>query len=156
MTSTINLETIMEINKILSRASMELTIVIGYPVELKLLNAIVAEDPEAKLKKKIEKQRDRLRKIDLIFSTVATHYMTTVLKIRSATRKTPIPDARKTIVKLLHDLIEDIDGYEVARLVGFNRCTAIYNKKEANNLILTNTRFHHNFGLILNRIKQEI
>ncbi|MEB0249253.1 hypothetical protein QN344_03850 [Mucilaginibacter sp. 5B2] len=147
----ITIANVIEVCEIVNQASSKLTMLIGEPVELRLIQ------PEIQLAYNTVLQSiDKDMMIFNITDTVCAQYMTNIGKVCSTSKSSPLPDARKIIACLMAKYIDDITDQEIADVLNMDRSTAHYNRTKALELLQTNSAFRFQYHQVIKRLKSNL
>lgn len=149
----ITIGNVVEVCSIINEASSKLTIIIGEQVELRLITPVL---PGIEYNQQIITRMDREIMIFTILQATCEQYMISLASLRGPGKQQIYCDARKSAAKLLTTHVVDMADAEIGSLLNMDRTTALYNRNEAEDLMVVSDTFRAQYNKILKRIKKAL
>lgn len=137
---------IMQAHAILSKASNELSLLLGTPVKLSLDKPALPEvEPPSEVM--------RLKKLQLVISAVCFQLSVSRVEVLGESRKTPLPDARKLICVIAHKFIGGMIDGELADYMNRDRTTIINTRQVGFALLDVDKTFKMHYEAVKTALK---
>ncbi|PLW90012.1 helix-turn-helix domain-containing protein [Mucilaginibacter sp.] len=149
----ITIGNVVEVCNIINEASSKLTMIIGEQVELRLITPAL---PGIEYNQQVITKMDREIMIHTILHSVCEQYMISIANLRGPSKLQSYCDARKSSALILHTHVVDMTDSEIGALLNMDRTTALYNRNQAEDLMLLNDNFSTLYNRILKRIKKAL